>query len=152
LAKADAIAGAHATLFPRLRMVFWWRDRALAARMADVLSGMRTGATWENAQSILRTFSEGALDPSARANFQRLADEARAAPRHCAFMYELGAEYFGAIEHKEEAMELVERATELPLLDLLWMDRCPALDCIRDDPRFAKARALVASRVNEMWR
>ncbi|MGZ5967434.1 MAG: protein kinase domain-containing protein [Polyangiales bacterium] len=152
LAKADAIAGPNATIFPRLRLVFWWRDRALAGRLADVLSGMKTGATWENAGPILRAYAEGNVAKAAKASFERLADDARAAPRYCAFMYELGAEYFGANDQKEEAMEMLEHATELPLIDLLWIDRCPALDCIRDDPRFAKARASVAARVNEMWR
>lgn len=152
LAKADAIGGPHSSMFPRLRMVFWWRDRKLAGELADILSGIKSGASWENAIPTLRAFSRGETDPTAKATFERLADEARAAARYRAFMYELGAEYFGATDQKEEAMEMLDRATELPLVDLLWIDRCQALDCIRDDPRFARARALVASRVNEMWR
>jgi hypothetical protein len=37
-------------------------------------------------------------------------------------------------------------------VNVLWMDRCPCLDGIRGEPRFAKVRGLVAARAADLWR
>ncbi|MBI2389878.1 MAG: hypothetical protein HYV09_09820 [Deltaproteobacteria bacterium] len=89
--------------------------------------------------------------PGAVAMFEELAERARAAPQHRAFMLALAAEYFGAFDRRDEALRAIEQAAELPLIDLSWLDRCPSLACVRDDPRFVKARAKVAARAAAVW-
>ncbi len=156
LARAVAQSSEASVVLPRLRLATWWRDEALADQLADRLEGERSGAIWEHAAPMLRAFARGERWDAAADLFERLATDARSAPRHRAFMYELAAEYFGLFAAGDEdararTLDAVERAAELPLLDVFWMDRCPTLDAVRGDPRFLRARATVAARAAELW-
>lgn len=156
LARAVAQSNELAVVFPKLRLTIWWADRELAGRIAELLDAQRSGATWERAAPLLRAFARGERWEGATEVFERLASDARAAPRHRAFMLELAAEYFGAFaatdeDARERALDAIERAAELPMIDLLWLDRCPTLDAVRDDARFLRARATVAARAAEIW-
>ena len=65
---------------------------------------------------------------------------------------EMAAEVNAAVGAVEPALEWVERAASSVLLDLVWLDRCPALDALRVEPRFQAARARVRARCHELWR
>jgi hypothetical protein len=73
------------------------------------------------------------------------------AARHRAMMTAIAAEYYAVMGRPEPALQYLEQGAKLPFIDLLWIDKCPALDRIRAEPRFAAARALVAARVSELW-
>jgi eukaryotic-like serine/threonine-protein kinase len=151
LEEAVQKGGEMASVFPRLRLLIWWRDRELAALTASILERSNTGAQWERALPMAQALARGEYWAGAEILFPKLADDARGAPKHRAFMYELAAEYYGAFDRRELCLDALERAAELPMIDVFWMDKCPTLDCVRDDPRFARARATVAARAAAVW-
>jgi len=152
LAQAGAIGGSH-TAYVMVRLVVWWGDRAQAAGLADELERAKTGAAWEAAVPGLRAFSRGELPPEpARVLFDRLAPYSQLVPRNACRMLEIAAEFLAAMDHNELALEWLERATTLPFVNILWLDRCVCLDGLRGDPRFAKVRGLVAARAADVWR
>jgi serine/threonine-protein kinase len=83
--------------------------------------------------------------------FHKFVDMSTASARQRAFFYQLATEFAAASGEVEEAITALEKSAALPLVDLLWMDKCPVLACLRDDPRFVRARAIVATRVAEIW-
>jgi len=164
LDEAVARGGELAAVFPRLRLLTWWPDPALARRVATTLESSKTGAIWERALPMVQHMAEGEFWPSAIAVFDDLAEGARSAPQHRAFMLALKAEYLGAFSTdppqagrgyvhslREETLQTIEQAAALPFVDVLWLDRCPALASVRDDPRFVRARAVVAARAAAVW-
>lgn len=52
----------------------------------------------------------------------------------------MATEYFARVGQPAEAFAALDSLAELPFVDLLWMDLCPALEPLRPDPRFARAR------------
>jgi len=151
LETAAQRGGEFASVFPRLRLVIWWKDRELAAKTAALLENNKSGASWDRALPMVRALANGEYWPGAAPVFEKLTNDARGAPKHRAFMFELAAEYHGAFEHREACLDAVERGAELPMLDVFWLDKCPSLACVRDDPRFQKARATVAARAAAVW-
>ncbi len=152
LSEATAIVGELALILPNLRLCYWWADRARAAYTADLLERAGGGgAAWFAAIPILRGFAEGHPFEGAFAVFDRLASDAQAAPQHRSFMYQLAAEYHAAIGDAAAALDMLERGAVLPMIDVFWLDHCPPLALVRDDPRFLRLRAVVAARAAELW-
>jgi serine/threonine protein kinase len=83
----------------------------------------------------------------------KLVDSVRARTpktRYLLFLDQLSAEVLARSEHSADrsvVLDHVETAAHAGLFDLEWLDRCPPLRAIADDPRFTAARALVARRV-----
>ena len=46
----------------------------------------------------------------------------------------------------DEALDAIEAADRLGLIDIAWLDRCPLFEGLRESPRFVSARRGVASR------
>jgi serine/threonine-protein kinase len=59
---------------------------------------------------------------------------------------QLGAEIATLKGDRGGALDTITRAAEEGLFDLAWMDRCPLLAELRQDPALAAARAMVAVR------
>jgi serine/threonine-protein kinase len=151
IAEAEARGGPLGGVFPRLRLVLWWGDRAMATLTADALEAAPSGAIWDLAIPLLRHFARGEPWAEAQTVFDTLVDGARGAVRHQAFLLEHAAEYFAETGDHAAALARIERAAELPHVDLSWLDRCPSLDPLRTDPRFVAVRAKVAARAARIW-
>jgi eukaryotic-like serine/threonine-protein kinase len=151
LDHAARLGGEAASAFPRLRLIIWWRDQAMAAETARILEASKSGATWERALPMTLALAKGEYWPGAEPLFEKLAHDARGAPKHKSFMYELAAEYFGSFGYNDKCLDAVEKAAELAMIDVFWMDKCPSLDAVRNDPRFDRARATVAARAAAVW-
>jgi serine/threonine-protein kinase len=67
------------------------------------------------------------------------------------FWYQLLAEIGGVVGHEESALEAVEAAAMRTLIDVHWLDRCPALESLRSNARLSRARATVAARAASLW-
>ncbi len=68
---------------------------------------------------------------------------------------QLGAEMAMVFGNREFAWRMIDEAVTHGLMDVTWLDRCPLLAGIRDEPRFAETRALVGARAKEVlavWR
>ena len=68
------------------------------------------------------------------------------------FWYQLLAEVHAVCGHEDAAIEAIEAASMRTLIDVLWIDRCPALRDIRGNARVSRARATVAARAAALWR
>lgn len=68
------------------------------------------------------------------------------ATRGVAFREQLRAEVLAGIGRRAEALEALRGADEAKLFDVVWLDRCPTLASVRDEPAFAEVRAHVAAR------
>lgn len=51
----------------------------------------------------------------------------------------------------ERALSHLVAASELLLVDLDWLDRCPLLEPLRERPSFLAARGRVQARCEEIW-
>ncbi len=151
LAKAAAIGGEASIAIAHMRLAVWFDDRPMAARCADLLEKNRAGAAWDKAVPLLRSVAAGTYWEHAVPAFRAMADGARNAPRHRATMLQLAAEYFASSGKVEETLVALEEAAQLPLVDLLWLDRCPVFATLRELPRFARVRAQVSARAAQLW-
>jgi serine/threonine-protein kinase len=61
------------------------------------------------------------------------------------------AEGLGIIGDVANATACVEVAATTVLVDLDWIDRCPLLSAVREDPRFPEWRRAVALRCEDLW-
>ena len=132
------------------RVAVWWRDEDLAARTAEAIENAKAGAAWDPAAVIMRSVVAGKVDPRVDEITVQLTDKA-VAPRRRAVMHEICADYWGALNEPEKALDHIQRLAKLPSTNLLWMVACPTLVGVRGDPRFAEARAMIAARVAQLW-
>jgi serine/threonine-protein kinase len=72
-------------------------------------------------------------------------------PRFASLLCQLTTEQFGLRGEPERALPYLQRAADTALIDLEWMDRCPALGPLRPLPGFAEARRKVRARVEAIW-
>jgi serine/threonine-protein kinase len=72
-------------------------------------------------------------------------------PRFISMMCQLATEILGLCGHAEKALEYFQRAADTALIDLEWIDRCPALQPLRALPGFTEGRRKVRARVEAIW-
>jgi serine/threonine-protein kinase len=70
------------------------------------------------------------------------------AMRRPAFFQQLAAEVAAYAGRDDEALDAIEAADRLGLIDIAWLDRCPLFEGLRGSPRFASARHGVAERAS----
>jgi serine/threonine-protein kinase len=70
--------------------------------------------------------------------------------RRRTLFFQVNAEIYGYVFEVDHALTSVAEAIDSGLIDLLWMDRCPVLDPVRKDARFAPLRARVAERADKI--
>jgi serine/threonine-protein kinase len=72
------------------------------------------------------------------------------AVRARAFFYQLAAEVAAYRGDRASAVGSLEHADALGLVDLVWLDRCPLFDRLRDDPGLIAVRERVAARAERV--
>jgi hypothetical protein len=73
------------------------------------------------------------------------------APRTRATVHQFAAEIRGRRD-PAGALDHLDQCVALPFFDLEWIELCPALDGLRDTPRFLAAQRRVRDRVAVVWR
>jgi serine/threonine-protein kinase len=100
----------------------------------------------EYAASVL-----GDLDPlSTLGSFDALLGS-KSSPRFVSMMCQLTTEILCMTGHAGRAMKYFRLATDSALIDLEWIDRCPALVPLRTLPCFTEGRLNVRTRVEAIW-
>jgi serine/threonine-protein kinase len=149
-----AVSGlSTAQVTQRARLAMWWSDMEMAQKLIDDLETLTTPLPLisEHMLPLLKAVMNGdPLDERAKW-FDMLAANLTGSPRQRAFFHQLSVEFYGAAGMKEQALESLALAVELPLVDLLWLDRCPVLQSLREHPSFARSRAKVAARAAEAF-
>ena len=148
-----AFGGPLSGVYSHARFVMWYRDKTMAREVIQLVESIEHpgGLARVVMVPILDAFARDAPLHSVIDLFRQFADEVSASPRQRSFFFQLSTEYYAVAGMPEAALASLEKAAALPLIDLLWLDRCPALDTLRDDARFARARASVARTVAELW-
>jgi eukaryotic-like serine/threonine-protein kinase len=74
------------------------------------------------------------------------ADSPHASLRRRSYFYQLSTELQILVGDHAAALDSLEKAAEVLLFDVLWLDRCPLLAPLRDDPRYARVRGICGAR------
>ncbi len=72
--------------------------------------------------------------------------------RFSTLMFQISCEVAAAAGMKDLALDCLTSAANDILIDVLWIDACPLLDPLREDPRFREAEVKVKKRAAEIWR
>jgi serine/threonine protein kinase/tetratricopeptide (TPR) repeat protein len=135
--------------FVELRMAGWRHDvdrlRALTARFDNAVEGAAKAA------SVLGHIYLGGAPPEDGDALLARSAGVQDSVRSSSFGHQLAAEVYGSFGRAEQALEHVEKATARALTDVDWIALCPALDCLREVPRFAELRGTVEQRAREVW-
>ncbi|MFE8595715.1 protein kinase domain-containing protein [Archangium violaceum] len=133
----------------RVRVAGWTRDveelrrsKAEAATDSDFISTM----VGRYASAVLGEVDALELLP--------MFEEALArtnSPRFATLLCQLTTEVMGLCGQPEVGLKYFRRAVETALIDLEWIDRCPALEPLRSLPGFAEGRRQVRARVEAIW-
>ena len=150
IGEVAALAGPAATIVWESRIAVWWNDREMAAQCAAKIEAQPGAPSWKRAGGLMRSIARAEPFAEAKETFAILTDP-RTVPRQRARMHSIATEYYAVSVRTEEAFTSLGLLVELPFIDLLWMDLCPALEPMRADPRFSEARATVAARAAELW-
>ena len=66
-------------------------------------------------------------------------------------MLQMWAEQTAFWDDRERTLAHLEAATDAALVDLVWLDLCPLLAFVREEPRFVELRARVRARAQAIW-
>ncbi|WAS95346.1 serine/threonine-protein kinase [Nannocystis punicea] len=137
-------------LITRVRVAGWFGDldtvRACLERSRSMAQSERENAVSFSAHGLLGDYSREEM----WAGFEEFL-KGGPSPRMVTSTCQVTAEIMAIRGFHDDALTVIERACDARLIDLEWLDLCPALASVRSDPRFLKVRRVVAQRVEAMW-
>jgi eukaryotic-like serine/threonine-protein kinase len=149
--RAEAVLNAASPsvseVAPRVRFLIWRRDRDGLKQMIERIEAQGERGRPLMGGKLLGHLVRGEL-PDRSMFLQDGSSDADT--RRRAFLLQVDAETAAFVGNKDRALLALQEGAEGWLIDLAWLDRCPLFDELRGDPRFVKARALVASRAEEI--
>jgi eukaryotic-like serine/threonine-protein kinase len=132
----------------RTRFAIWDRDFDAVRRLAAAATNPIP------AHEFLRLYAQVALGELSVAE-ARVSVEAVvrgfANARFRGVSLQLAAETMAVGKHPDGAFEYLSRAADDSLIDLVWIERCSALDPLRSDPRFPPIHQQVRKRAQGVW-
>lgn len=132
--------------------VLWWRrdveafDRVVMPALAAASEAERASYT-----PLMIGFGSAIRQEPFDDVFRVAADASHASLRRRSFFYQLSAEANALAGNEDAALDSLQRGADVLLFDVVWLDRCPVFDGLRDDPRFARVRAIAAARATQIW-
>ena len=130
----------------RARLCLWRGDTATAQRLLlhpDVNSGR-----FPAVQQLLELVIGGAASHASRSLKPLFSGSG--SERSRAFLLQLQTEILVYVGDVEGALATLQGVEQVEVIDLLWMDLCPLLAVLRQDPRFAPLREVVAARAAQI--
>lgn len=140
---------AHSRAVLRLRLALWSPLIAASAASVRVPDEYDPQSAWQVVISI-QTLLAGGADSPALTAFRRFVESPGKNARFETMMNQLAAEMLAHFGDIDGARGHLDRAVAAGLIDLAWLDLCPVLAPLRDDPRFLGARAIVAERAKQV--
>jgi serine/threonine protein kinase/tetratricopeptide (TPR) repeat protein len=133
----------------RMRVAAWTKDR-------EELLRCRIELRDEPATIALNTDSYAAAllgEASAMEAVERFDAmlSGKLSPRFASMLCQLASEVLCLTGAPERALTYFQRAADSALIDLEWIDRCPALASLRPFPGFTEGRLKVRTRVESIW-
>jgi eukaryotic-like serine/threonine-protein kinase len=133
----------------RARLATWSPDVAKTIGMVVIPPDAPQFSPWAYAR-VMKMLCEGEPVEDLLRAFADYADRPDRLRRFFTLAHQMLAEARGYLGQNEGAIEHVERAAAADLFDLGWVDRCPPLAALRDEPRFIAARATVAEKARHV--
>jgi serine/threonine-protein kinase len=133
----------------KVRVAGWMGDRDELRRCLDLAAEeteWTAAAVRGYAASALGEAEALALQPTFEAWLEKASS-----PRFVSLLCQISTEELCLTGHPERAMHYFQRAADTALIDLEWIDRCPALQPLRALPGFAEGRRKVRARVEAIW-
>jgi hypothetical protein len=131
--------------FMSARLAMWRRDAAWAARVRDAVQAL----DFPLKQPVI-DFSSLTITGEVNESLTTMAGSwgkmSSRAVRRPLFFRQLSTEVFAFIGGLDSALDAIESAANIGLIDIAWVDHCPLLDPLRTTPRFTAARAKIADR------
>ncbi|MDY7228010.1 protein kinase domain-containing protein [Hyalangium rubrum] len=137
------------TLLLRMRVAAWFRDVEELQRCGAALQDEPQNMTLNASMFVAAALEEESPDRAVE-QFDRVL-QGRVSPRFVSMMCQLATEILCLSGQAERAMGYFQRAADTALIDLEWIDRCPALVPLRTLPGFTEARFKVRTRVEAIW-
>jgi serine/threonine-protein kinase len=134
----------------RARLCLWRRDRERAARVVPEAEATRPFALRRAVLALLALAVDGHVTPEMLAQVRQGADESGVVLRRRAFYLQLLTEVLVYAGQPDGALDALAASSDAELFDVAWLDRCPLLDPLRRDPRFAPIRRAVSDRAAAM--
>lgn len=133
----------------KMRFSLWTRRRMNFEGIRDELRSMRpvVQKSAPGFMSFLDSLVEATPDAGGITKFIQTVLETAGSARRALFFNQLAAEAYASVGQLDLAFGMLQRANEFELVDLMWFDHCPAIDALREDPRFAVERQKVLARV-----
>ncbi len=132
-----------------MRVAGWFGDLPRAQRCYESARKFRNPAN-----AIIMDFGRALLGDVPAAAVEDLLIDLRTRTLNPSFIMlalKAGTEILCLRGDQERALTGLTEAANQHLLDLTWLEHCPGLDPIRDDPGFAHARNVVQRRVAGLW-
>jgi serine/threonine-protein kinase len=133
----------------RGRLALWRRDEATTERFIAQMDAHADAMATQLPRMIVEVIRQRKLPEIAVS----LDEEERASPggvRRRVFMHQLRGEILGYLGHLPEALASMERSAAEGLVDLLWLERCPLFEELRQDARYLAIHAQVKRRADEI--
>jgi len=133
-----------------MRVGAWTRDLELIRRALAQIDANSP----DTGVQIMRGYGPPLLsphDPDALASFHEQASAGIENSRLRTLMFQMWAEHTAYWSDRERTLAHLEAATDLVLVDLTWLDRCPLFEFVRAEPRFVELRARVRARAEAIW-
>ena len=128
------------------RLAGWRGDRRLMTTMAETFAprlGPYAGKLLELASRAAET---GSIDRAAWPTFLQVFGGAGRPQRGQLMGLQLLSEIAIVLGNTEAALDTLEAADRMGLIDIVVLDRCPLFDRVLDEPRFQAVRGRVAER------
>ena len=131
----------------RLRLALWRRDLTMAQKCKDEITGMDPAARLTLGIAKLMLEGKPANDVP---ELRQAIMQPGGGWRRQIFYKQIAAEVAAYLGDVDGAVEAIRRATDIGLIDLLWLDHCPLFESIRNESRFVACRAIVEERAQAL--
>ncbi len=133
----------------RLRVAAWMKDREELLRCRAELRDEPAQIGLNTDMYVAAALGETDTGPLVERFDLMLAG--KVSPRFASLLCQLATEILCLSGQPERALSYFLRAADSALIDLEWIDRCPALAPLRSLPGFTQGRLNVRKRVESIW-
>ena len=151
MAQAQSIDGR--TLIEEIalqnRVAAWTHDRVRAREARRALDSLDNHVAYRIVGLGCELVAGDHVDHEHRSVVEKFL-ELPLSPRLATVIHQTSCELYGDRD-AAYALSHLKRAVELSLIDIEWVELCPALDPLRETTAFENARATVLERIGSMW-
>lgn len=137
-----------AAQFHVCRYAMWWNDEAAARAGENDIERFNAPVVRFWLQPLIDTI-RGRVD--APISYVEELASGHASLRRKTYLAQLTTECYALRGRIEDALATLQQAADWALIDVLWLDRCPALAPLRSHDRFGRIRAATSARATAMW-